>query len=469
MIIIVAIISYCRSHHRNRFQKLLAIYLKFKGVSAKGFDTLHGMGLTMSHKWTCDVVERISESCIKTVKKMINEIPSTLSYDNMQVSFRVFSQRLDNQNEFGNGTAATIYFHSNAHALPKDANQQLRKQRAQGQKRSLTANDILNLAETSMSRLRPFAIHTILQFLLDSPEFDFKTYGAKRSDRFKPPVPLNALPCGREHRTLQYLLASVNIPEASYDDNEKLIKEWLRQLGWSSPAEQKKTGTERIIVCCGDQLTMDRLRGLYKHHARDGNSFERLDFLVCVFGWLHLMMAFGNSLYKQYFGTPQGRGLQQAFILLQKKGLSRIQTKGPFHHDLEETLYEIAEAHFLEDWLEVTKKENITDLRSYSPAELVTFATRILDERASSLALNTMHRRNTKERDEQLEQIIMWNRDILEYIILDHAIESGDVGIMEDMLPHLFLRFLGGGSGKYAGEVLELMQSLHREWPPEIW
>jgi hypothetical protein len=32
----------------------------------------------------------------------------------MQIAFHIFSQCLDNQGEFGNGTAATVYFKSDA-------------------------------------------------------------------------------------------------------------------------------------------------------------------------------------------------------------------------------------------------------------------------------------------------------------------------------------------------------------------
>lgn len=88
--------------------------------------------------------------------------------------------------------------------------------------------------------------------------------------------------------------------------------------------------------------------------------------------------------------------------------------------------------------------------------------------RASSEALDKMDSKPKQQQDRELHQIIMWNRDILQYIVLDTAIRNGDVGLMEIMLPHLLLRFLGGGNGKYAGEVLELLQGLHREWPAEI-
>ena len=70
--------------------------------------------------------------------------------------------------------------------------------------------------------------------------------------------------------------------------------------------------------------------------------------------------------------------------------------------------------------------------------------------------------------DQQKRQIIQWNRDVLQYIVLDQAISHGDVGLMEDMLPHLLFQFIGGCNSKYSIEILELLQGLHREWPPDV-
>jgi len=180
-------------------------------------------------------------------------------------------------------------------------------------------------------------------------------------------------------------------------------------------------------------------------------------------------MAFANSLHKQYFGTEKGRGLKHAITLLNRKRLHRILTKGPFHHDLEETLYQIAEAHFREDWLSKGKVENLSDLRKKSPKDLVKLAHQIVEERASNVALDRHDQKWKEDQDEEYHQLIMWSRDILQYIVLDHAIEDGDVGLMEYMLPLLYVRFSGGGNGKYAIEMLEVLQGLHREWTDEIW
>ncbi|PPR03061.1 hypothetical protein CVT26_004559 [Gymnopilus dilepis] len=466
--IIVCVLSYSRSHNRCRFQKLLSVYLKFKGVSAKGFDTLHAMGLTMSYKWTSDAVERMSVASMEEAKVMKDSYPWLISYDNINVPFRVFSQRLDNKEDFGSGTAATIYIKRDAKPLPADANQKLREKRADGITKPLTGIEILDLANDAYPRIRKHLVYQVLRFLLENPDFKLKTYKGRNSDTLKAPPPICELPCGPDHVTLQYLLGTVNIPEASYEDNDRLVNEWLNQMGWSSAEDRKKVATEKIVTWVGDQLTVDRLRGLFKYRAGDDNSFDRLDFSVFLFGWFHCQMAHAKSLHGQYLGTSRGRGLKQAFELLEKKGLSRILTQGPYHNDLNEVLHHIAEAHIIQDWLAVSGVEKLTDLHQKTPEELLALAEKIFLTRASSEALTELEALPEPNQDESLHQIVMWNRDVLHYIILERAIRLGDVGLMEDLLPYLFLRFLGGKNSKYATEVLELLQGLHREWSDDI-
>jgi hypothetical protein len=134
VLIIISMLGYTRSHHRGRFQKLFAVYFKFRGLTAKGFDTLHALALTMSHKWTCNAVAEISKRCMDEVLRLMDSFPWLISYDNVNIPFRVFSQRLDNQGEFGNGTAATVYIKRDAKPLSPTANRDLQEHRASGLK-----------------------------------------------------------------------------------------------------------------------------------------------------------------------------------------------------------------------------------------------------------------------------------------------------------------------------------------------
>ncbi|KAG6825978.1 hypothetical protein H0H92_001628 [Tricholoma furcatifolium] len=222
-----------------------------------------------------------------------------------------------NKGKFGSRTAATIYIKPDATSLPATANSQLKITRAEGLKNPLTELDILDLAQEAQPKIQAHSEYQVLWLMLENPEFDLQTYPERNDEAFLPPPPIDRLPAGPEHMTLQYLLGTVNIAEASYEDHERLIDEWFAQLGWNNLDEQIKLAMHHVVAWVGDQLTMDHLCGLFQFRAEDENSYERLNFMILVFGWLHLEMAFSNSLHKQYLGTSGGHGLRQAFDLLE--------------------------------------------------------------------------------------------------------------------------------------------------------
>ncbi|KAH7921722.1 hypothetical protein BV22DRAFT_1107053 [Leucogyrophana mollusca] len=434
MLMIIAMLCYTRSHHSSRLQQIFAIYLNFRGLSAKAFDTLHALAFTMSHKWTADHVAKISQAAMKEVTDLMQLFPWLISYNNINIPFRVLSQRLDNKDEFGCGTAATVYIKRRAARLTAEINQDLQECRARGMKNPISLLEIFDLGQDSYPRIQKQATHHVLRFLLNAPEFQLRTYPYRDDPLLQAPPAVRALPHGPEHITLQYLLGSVNIAEASYADNKRLVNEWCHQANIRTMEEKKKIATEKVVAWVGDQLTVDRLQGLYKYHSQDDSSFDRLDWMVLIFGWFHLQMAFANSLHSQYLGTTSGRGLMQAFTLLKREGLSSLSVKGPFHLNLEEALYHLV----------VAGVSDLTELRTRNPLELKRLAKKLVREHASSEAMELNDY-------EVKKQTIMWNRDVLEYI-------HGDVGIMEDMLPHLLYRFMGGRNSKYAIE----------EWPSPV-
>jgi hypothetical protein len=175
---IISMLGYTRSHHRGRFQKLFAVYFKFCGLTARGFDTLHALALTMSHKWTCDAVGRISKQCMDEVLHLMDKFPWLISHNNVNIPFCVFSQRLDNQGEFGNGTAATVYIKRSATPLSSTTNRDLQEHCAAGLKNPLTTLDILDLANESYPRIHTHVKYHVLRLLLDAPAFNFSTYSA---------------------------------------------------------------------------------------------------------------------------------------------------------------------------------------------------------------------------------------------------------------------------------------------------
>ena len=81
----VSQIQYTRSHRRGRLPKLWAIYLKSCGLSARAFDAIHSLGITMSHKWAANAYGTLSELKMKEVQAVIHKKPWTISHDNLYI------------------------------------------------------------------------------------------------------------------------------------------------------------------------------------------------------------------------------------------------------------------------------------------------------------------------------------------------------------------------------------------------
>lgn len=469
--IILSVICQIEKSHSNqnsRFAKLITTFLRSQGTPAKSIDLLQAFGLTMSHQWSNRALNQISANEMQTMQQMVQTLPFVVTHDNINIPFRVFTQRLDSQSHFDSGTASTVFFQPNAPPEPPLSNRMLQEYRTQGRKSPLTISEIFDLANAAASSQLERDTYRVLRYLLDSPDFQFSSYPHRDHSVFTSPSSINQLPVGNAFVTRQFMLGTEHIEEASYDGNNQVMQVIAHQLGLDTEAEMQKTGLEQVIIWVGDQLTVERLRGLYKFRAQDYNAYDRLGWLIVIFGWFHLQMAFANSLHKQYLGTTAGRGLTHAFTLLERKGLQSVRTAGPFYQNLHDAIICVAEAHFRACWKVVGKVDQLSDLRIKSPEELCVLAGQIVQSLASSSSIEDIDLLPEAKRDEELRNAILWNRDVLRYLDLDQGIRCGDVGIMEQSLPHLAFRFSGGGNSKYTIEVLELLQGLQHEWPPEV-
>ena len=121
-------------------------------------------------------------------------------------------------------------------------------------------------------------------------------------------------------------------------------------------------------------------------------------------------------------GTSRGCGISYTIDLLKKKGLKNAQIKGPFHHDLEELLHEMAEAHIQEAWLVNGNVDSLAQLCDKTPDELVSLAKDIVDKHISTDALIILEGCQENQKDDVLQQTIMFCQDVLHYITLNQAI-----------------------------------------------
>ena len=464
---VICQLAFRRNRRANTFQKFLALYLKGCGLAARAFDTLSSLGVTTSQKWAFTGIGHIVESAQEEYVQDVRRRQFLITHDNVNIPFRVYEPTVNQQSHFDSGTAATLYTFPQTEGIVLDA-AALQESRRSGRTNPIDGGTIFTVGTDANTRIRPRFIHWILRFLLEAPEFDVNDYKYRDSEILKSPPAVNQLQWGELHKATQYVLPTVHIDESTYEGNEEIVKDVLERLGFRSVDELKEVGSERIIVWVGDQLTVSRLRGLQNLHSHDWNAFERMEWMIPMFGWFHLQMAFANSLHAQYYGSKATLGFSHAFDILQRKGLHSTSTQGTFHHTFEEALFTVGVARFRDVWRKVAGTEDLKELRKKSAAELYDLAVNIWESYASTAALVRLGQDDNEDSDKLLPITIRFNRDLLDYFELDEATRVGDVGRMEDMLPRLLFRFIGGGNHKYAVEILELLQGLHREWTEEV-
>ncbi|KAI0685745.1 hypothetical protein BC835DRAFT_1289537 [Cytidiella melzeri] len=462
-------LSFSRSAQRSKFQKLMSIYFKSCGVSGKAADMLYLWKICMNQKWIYGTLERIGHSNHERMLRDIHTLglPISGSHDNLNLGFKTYEQQTDNKSHFDSGCAATIYAFSDPACVAPDA-MAFQEQWRTGTQDPITSLDIFDVEVRSAKRLLQESKYIVLKILTMSTEFDFSTYTSKSHSVFAQPPPVLPLPTGPEYATRQYMLHTEHQEEASLEGNKKCMKAWYRQLKLDDPHTKRELSQKKIIPWLGDQLTVCRLRTLKKMQSWDLNWWDRMEEILELFGWFHAQIAQEQSIIKQHYGTSLGLGLKTAFDMLERKGLGAPSVQGNYHQTAHEALKHVTMAHVRDLWQVVGGVENLTELRDKCPEELDTIATRIIMEYASTHAASTLLEKKRDDQDDVLLNSVLYCRDGINYWNFDEAMQSGDVGRMEMLMPRLLYRFHGGNNWKYTIELLELFQGLLREWPADL-
>lgn len=275
----------------------------------------------MSQKWAFNGIDTLAKCANTELQQQIHrhKLLFNLSHDNINIQFRVYEQRIDRHSHFDSGTASTIYLVPGSEGQ-RLGNRALQEQQKIGRTNPISGRDVIQIMTPVGSRVASRMRHWVLQFLLDSPDFDFEKYGGRDDQQLKPPLPVCELPAGRENQVIQQLLPTRDINQSTYEGNDEVIGCIWWDLGLDSLEEREKTGLERVVVWVGDQLTVSRLRGLASYRSHDHNSFQRMDYLIPMFGWFHLQMAFANCSTHNTTGRRPRLGSHMLLMSWGRKG-----------------------------------------------------------------------------------------------------------------------------------------------------
>jgi Family of unknown function (DUF6589) len=197
------------SQHSCKIQRLNTIYFKSCGLAARGFDTLHSLGITMCQKTAYRCIEELSTMAHVSLLSDITNFPWFGCHDNINIPFRAYEQRLNNRDHFDSGTVATIFITKNPASKPPHPFN-VRENFTCGSRNPISRLDILDLDNDTHSQLMKHAVYQVLKVLIEATPFDFDTYFYREDPLFDRPTSAHQLSTGREYATCHYMLNTVH-------------------------------------------------------------------------------------------------------------------------------------------------------------------------------------------------------------------------------------------------------------------
>ncbi|KAF8827077.1 hypothetical protein HHX47_DHR5001104 [Lentinula edodes] len=403
-----------RSQKANNFQAVIALFLIGSGSAKREMEVLAHAGLSLSYVAAIRYLNQLSREATRKYQELIKQCMMMIVWDNLNIAFRVAAQRHDSKDHFDNGTTSTVLpiwdpincsTRTPYGTLPLDM------------KPPRTTTD--PTFQWSAMQLKHLAMEHIggLEHL-------------KSSFEACPTVDPIAV-----HVTEQYPLPALHEEESSIEGTITVYVSILRNLGMTNE-DLKAHG---LLFNDGDLLTDSLVEKLEGARRNSTQPIEGMQASVRRFGLFHGKMAGCRLTVNEHWGKPNskhpGSGLWWENNRLGRKNMvagwqaSKATPWKPAHELLQISLAaHVKDAYrvscgeaLLADWAQSATMEEFDHVSNEVYQNL--FSTKAYDEFTRK-----------PYRDTTIENAILFNRDGLLYIELVHAVRTGDIGRVVNVL-----------------------------------
>ncbi|KAK6969685.1 hypothetical protein R3P38DRAFT_3336812 [Favolaschia claudopus] len=106
-LMVCAMLSVSRSQQANNYQVVIGLFLLGSGASKREIEALAHAGLSTSYNAIREHIHQLSAEAVAKFRRLVKEQMFFIVWDNLNIAFRVESQRLRSANHFDNGTTPT--------------------------------------------------------------------------------------------------------------------------------------------------------------------------------------------------------------------------------------------------------------------------------------------------------------------------------------------------------------------------
>ncbi|KAJ7777513.1 hypothetical protein DFH07DRAFT_766283 [Mycena maculata] len=444
-----AMLSISRSQLANNYQVVIGLFLLGSGASKHEMEVLAHAGLSTSYSTIREHIHILSKEAIAKFQRLIKEQMFFIVWDNLNIAFRVESQRLNSGNHLDNGTTATgipLYNPFTGETttphgtLPRALPRLL-----------LLIGTIEQLGQCLLWQIKRLAFENIKnlehlrQAFKDCPEIDVILV----------------------HLTTQYPLPAMHEDESSIEGTIRVYLQILRNLGLTDN-DLKAHG---LMFNDGDLLTDSLVEKIQSARRNSNGVIEGMKASVRRFGLFHAKMAGCRLVLNEHWGKPNslwpGSLWWEHNKLLKRKPISagwKAKKATPWKPSHE--LLQISLAAHVKDGFRIHCGSEDLDTWALSATmeDIDAIAKRVYRKLFTTEALDKL--RTLPHRDITHENVILLNRDALYYIEFVSAIKKGDIGRVINVLQvWMVMMHTPKTMPKYADAIFETLRRIDRYDP----
>ena len=273
----------------------------------------------------------------------------------------------------------------------------------------------------------------------------------------------------------------MDLNQSKVSSNISAIEQMYAQAGVGDPHDADVTSLEDFVtIVHGDLGTYEKVLSALRRRSVEDNEYNRLQGVVFAIGLFHFKMAAADAIWRIYMTNAKSRTDSTSFgrILgkLRPQDSSRLIANAKFRQQ-HELIYHILTVLQLDCWrIEVHRRTGFASLEEWAaskPAladieEIADYLSCHYLEGEYEVDLFKMQCQRKEHRDEERRNIMRTHHHLLLYLELCYALNAGDIGRFESLVPPWIQIFRATGKHKYGNYTLRFMHSLYFIYPERL-
>ena len=283
---------------------------------------------------------------------------------------------------------------------------------------------------------------------------------------------------------------AMDINQSKVSGNIQAIEELIQQGGVGDPEvdgssvrESDVTDIrEHVVLFHGDLGTGERVESLLERRSLEKTVTNRFQFVIFVFGLFHFKMACADALWRIFIEPKLSRdddnSLMRFVAQHRPRETGKIGTKPGFRR-MHEVIDHEGVALRLSAWQTELSKRNAawTSLKlvaqskptpEYLKSVADHLAVNYVAGAGPNVRVDRMRRQPIKVRDQQRENMFLLHKYLLLYDQATHAMNHGDIGLLETTFPPWIAIFKATGKHKYATHIMKHLNDVHWRYPKDL-